>query len=214
MQGTISAINRERHSGHIKGDDGELLYFDSGAFLSTEDGNDIAVGMRVSYEAEGDRAYEMELLNKEEFQRDELFYFEPEKFELKKGPFKEGFEIIARGKLPLEVVDRDIERGRGRLIMRLKETGANIGLNMTVEEEPRNVMGYGFIFYHIRAYPAVCARRSDDGNVSLGELKNALNHKKIHAEGYRKGREFVKKLALRTFIVLFVLSCGIGFLLS
>lgn len=214
MQGTISAINRRRHSGHIQGDDGMLLYFDDKAFDKDEDREDISVGMRAEYEASGDRVTSLSLLDKEEFLRAEALYIEPPVFELRKGPFKEGFEIIDRGAYPIEAVDRDIDRGRAKLIARLKEVGANIGLNLTDEEETRNAQGYGFIFHHLKAYPAVAAMRADSGQVRLGDLEKLLNHKKIKEIGVKRQNEVIRRLVFKAVCALLIVVFAAGFFLT
>lgn len=214
MQGTISAINRERHSGHIQGDDGALMYFDESAFLKDEDKGDLAVGMRVSYNAIQDRALDLELLDKEEFLRTEALYIEPQDFELKKGPFKEGYEIISRGKYPLEAVDRDVDKARSKLIEALKDVGANVGLNLTDTQETRNAMGYGFIFHHLKAYPAVCAIRASNGQERLGDLEKRLNHKKIKQIGVKRQNEIIRKLVFKILCGILLVIFALGFIFT
>lgn len=214
MQGKVSAVNRQRHSGHIQGDDGALLYFDAAAFLKKEDQADVTIGMTVTYDAEGDRAYNLELVDKEAFLRSERAYTEPPLFELRKSPFMEGYEVIDRGAYPILKVSRHFEEARGELIGDLKKLGANTGLNFKVTEETRPTMGYAFLYYHLSAFPAVCGKPDPKGEITQGELASRLDHKTIKSQGLKQQNVAIARLALKITLGLLIAVFTLGFFLT
>lgn len=214
MQGRISAVNHLRHSGHIQSDDGAILYFDESSFAVNSEKNEIAAEMRVQFEAAGDRAVDLTLLDKEEFNLNQRRYAEPYDMELIKGSFKEGYEIIDKGTRPLIKSDRNPNIAQNKLKQALSEVGANTGLNFKLEEDKKTAMGYAFAYYYAIAYPAVLGRQDESSESYFYDLKQKLNHKEVERQGRVQASVFIGRKALRV-MTLAVLAVSIfGFALS
>ncbi len=214
MQGRISAVNHLRHSGHIQSDDGAILYFDESSFAVNSEKNEIAAEMRVSFEAAGDRAVEMTLLDKEEFNLNQRRYAEPFDLELIKGPFKEDYEIIDKGSRPLIKSDRNPNVAQTKLKQALREVGANAGLNFKLEEDRRTAAGYAFTYYYAIAFPAVLGRQDENSQTYFYDLKQKLNHKEIEHQGKVQASVFIGRKALRVMTVAVLAVSIAGFAVS
>ncbi len=211
LKGTISLVNHSSKSGCIQGKDGKIYRF---SFDDVKGDMAPALEMPVEFYANLDDAYNISLKVDDSFYESQTLFNEPQEVGLCAHGIPDGYELIASANRRLSFEHRKENFAKWGLINEVAKCGGNVVLDYKIEKLIKNSIGFSLYYYKVTGVPAVIGKHDPKGDLSLLDLKNRLDLKKIEKryqfhESVKIGNKILKILGF-ILLVIFV----IGFFVS
>lgn len=223
MHGIITSYDARKQTGWIQGDNGQIYDFKRQDLQKDEEAAYLRSEVHVDFEpatqpnADGKyQALELVITNLADCE-EKVYYQEPEGLPTFASDLVEGYDILDRALYRIERRDRTEDKALYRLRYDCQQVKANAIVGYKVTTELKGAFGYGFNVYIASGVPVVLAKRHEDGDCTVQDLKHRIDQnqiKKLHSSiiNHRIGKIVLKALGavlIFVFMMGFIMTGGV-----